>query len=222
MLKWFLAIFLIVAVFLGIYPFLGPFFGTESEQAELRGLPWQIELHEDGSTEVFGIVIGQSTLAAARELLGEDMDMAIVVKADEVGSLEMYYGHYRAGLLGGKMVLQAEADKADLERWRDNAARYDYMASGSAKRFYLSEQHLQAALQSRITGISFIPNVNLDEDVVRRRFGEAAKRIEKDRAVHFLYPDKGLHIAISDDSKDVLQYVSPDRFDKLSEPVLAQ
>jgi len=218
MLKWFFAIFLVVAVFLGFYPF----FGKESEKAELHGLPWQIELREDGATEVFGIVIGQTTLATARELLGDDMDMAIVVKADEVGSLEMYYGHYRVGLLGGKMVLQAEADSADIERWQDNAARYDYMASGNAKRFYLSEQHLQDALQSRITGITFIPNVNLDEEVVRGRFGEAAKRIEKDRAVHFLYPDKGLHIAISDDGKDVLQYVSPERFDKLSEPILAQ
>ena len=218
MLKWFFAVFLIIAVSLAIYPF----FDGDSEKPGLAGLPWQIELHEDGLTEVFGVTIGRSTLAAALEVLGDDMELAIVVQGDQSGSLEMYYGHYRVGLLGGKMVLQADADQAELERWRDNAVRYDYMATGNAKKFYLAESDLQQALRSTITGITFVPNVNLDEEVVLARFGDAEQRLERDGAIHFLYPHKGLHIAISNDVKDVLQYVPPARFDKLSEPITAQ
>ena len=100
--KVFFAFCALLAVVLAIFPFL-----NQSENAEpLTGLPWQIDVLEDGSTRVFGLQIGVSTLSDAIDVLGGDMDLAIIAATDEVGSLEMYYGHYRAGLLSGKLVLQ--------------------------------------------------------------------------------------------------------------------
>ena len=168
------------------------------------GLPWQIEILQDGSTEVFGLRVGTSRLSDAVERLGSDMELAIVAATDEVGSLEMYFGHYRAGLLSGKLVIQTDSSEMDLKRWRENALRSEYMETGQAKKYILSPDDL--------------PQV-LDEEVILARFGEPEKRVELHGVIHFLYPEKGLDLALHEDSKEVLQYVRPDAFQQLIQPL---
>jgi hypothetical protein len=215
--KIFFTVFALLAVLLAVYPFLDQSEKTES----LSGLPWQIEILADGSTEVFGLHIGVSRLADAIEKLGSDMELAIVAATDrdEVGNLEMYYGHYRAGLLSGKLVLQTDIDKPLIKRWRDNAARSEYMASGLAKKYMLSPADRLQVLDEIIVGLTFIPTVNLDEEVILARFGEPEKQIHLAGVTHFLYPEKGLDIALHEDSKEVLQYVKPEDFQQLVVPL---
>ncbi len=213
--KTFFAIFALLAVVLAVYPFL-----DQSEKTEtLTGLPWQIEILPGGSTQVFGLKIGASRLSDAFEILGSDMELAIIASKEEVGKLEMYYGHYQAGLLSGKLVLQTNASEQNIKDWRENAVKSEYMATGLAKKYLLSEKDLKRALDEVVTGLTFIPAVNLDEDVIKARFGEPDKRIQLAEAVHFLYPAKGLDIALHEDSKEVLQYVSPDAFQELVGPL---
>jgi len=213
--KIFFALFALIVVLLAVYPFL-----HRSENAEtLTGLPWQIEIQTDGSTQVFGLYIGVSSLADAIERLGSDMELAIIASSDEVGNLEMYYGHYQAGLLSGKLVLQTKISEQDIKRWRENALRSEYMATGQAKKYILSPDDLPQVLAKVITGLTFIPTVNLDEEVILARFGEPDKRVQSADAVHFLYPAKGLDIALHEDSKEVLQYVTPGDFSQLVVPL---
>ncbi len=115
--KTFFSILLIVAVVLAAEPFLNP----SDDKVVLSGLPWQIEIMPDGSTQVFGIHIGSSRLADAKAVLGNDMEVAIIAATDEAGSLEMYYGHYRAGLLSGKLVILSDASQQEVKAWRENA-----------------------------------------------------------------------------------------------------
>ncbi len=215
--KIFFALFALLAVLLAAYPFL-----NESKQNEmLTGLPWQIDIQSDGSTQVFGLHIGISRLADAIEKLGSDMDLAIIAATNknEVGNLEMYYGHYRAGLLSGKLVLQTDIAEQTIKRWRDNAPKFEYMASGLAKKYILSSDDLAQVLAEVIVGLTFIPTVNLDETVILERFGQPAERVELDGVIHFLYPEKGLDIALHEDSKEVLQYVNPVDFQQLVKPL---
>ena len=183
------------------------------------GLPWQIEILQDGSTEVFGLRVGTSRLSEAVEMLGSDMELAIVAATDEVGSLEMYFGHYRAGLLSGKLVIQTDSSEMDLKRWRENALRSEYMETGLAKKYILSPDDLPQVLDEVIIGMTFLPAVNLDEEVILARFGEPEKRVELHGVIHFLYPEKGLDLALHEDSKEVLQYVRPDAFQQLIQPL---
>ena len=183
------------------------------------GLPWQIETLQDGSTEVFGLHIGTSRLSDAIERLGSDMELAIIAATDEAGSLEMYYGHYRTGLLSGKLVIQTDISEADLKRWRDNALRSEYMATGLAKKYTLSPDDLPQVLDEVIIGLTFLPAVNLDEAVILARFGEPEKRLQLAGVEHFLYPEKGLDIALHESSKEVLQYVHPSAFQQHVEPL---
>ena len=207
--------FFLLAIVLAVYPFLDQSDNTET----LTGLPWQIEILHDGSTEVFGLHIGNSRLSDAIAMLGNDMELAIIAATDEVGNLEMYYGHYRAGLLSGKLVLQTDISEQKIKAWRDNAIRSEYMATGMAKKYILSPDDLPHVLNETIIGLTFIPAVNLDEAVILARFGEPEQRLQSAGAVHFLYPEKGLDIVLHEKSKEVLQYVSPDAFQQLIQPL---
>ena len=215
--KIFFALFALLAVVLAVYPFL-----NQSENSEtLTGLPWQIEILHDGSTEVFGIHVGTSRLSDAIEILGSDMDLAIIVAtdADESGNLEMYYGHYKAGLLSGKLILQTNASEQDIQRWSGNSPKFEYMASGLAKKHIILDGDLPQVLEKIIISLTFIPAVNLDEEVILARFGEPEKRIQLPGVVHFLYPEKGLDLALHEGSKEVLQYVKPETFQQLAQPL---
>lgn len=213
--KRFFLVFALVAVVLAAYPFL-----NRSEQPQkLSGLPWQIDVLSDSSTRVFGITIGHSRLSDVLARLGSDTQLAIIAATGESGNLEMYYGHYKAGLLSGKLVLQTQAGDDDIRRWRENSPKSEYMATGKARKYSINETDIQSVLNEVVTGITFIPAVNLDEDVILARFGQPAQRINSEGVSHFLYPDKGLHIALSDREKEVLQYVSPAAFSVLAEPL---
>lgn len=219
--KIFFALLALIAVLLAVYPFLDSSKNSET----LSGLPWQIEVMDDGSTQVFGLHIGVSRLSDVRSILGSDHELAIisatsVVSGDDSGNLEMYYGHYRAGLLSGKLVLQVDSSVQNIQRWRDNAIKSDYMASGLAKKYSLSEQDLPEALNETVISVTFIPTVNLDEKVVLERFGMPAQIVHAADVTHYLYPEKGLHIALHEKSKEVLQYVEPVKFQQLIEPLL--
>lgn len=213
--KIFFVSFALLAVLLAVYPF----FDESENPVTVTGLPWQIEIMPDGSTQVFGLHIGVSRLSDAYAMLGSDMELAIVAASDELGNLEMYYGHYQAGLLSGKLVLQTSASAQKLETWRENAAKFEYMASGLAKKYTLSDDDVSQVLDEVITGLTFIPAVNLDEKVILARFGEPDNRIQLDGVTHFLYSAKGLDVALHDASKEVIQYVSPADFAQLLQPL---
>lgn len=204
--------FALLAAVLLISPVL-----NKSENTEIiKGLPWQIDVLDDGSTQVFGLHLGVSSLADALTILGEgDVKLAIIAAGDELGSLEMYYGHFKAGVIAGKLVIQTNASEERIEAWRANAVKFEYMATGKAKKYTLSDDDLAAVLAEKITGLTFIPSANLDEEIIQARFGVPAQRVELDDTTHFLYPEKGLDIAIFENAKEVMQYVLPNNFKKI-------
>lgn len=198
-----------------IYPFLG----SPENDKTVTGLPWQIETFADGTTQVFGLKIGSSRLSDALETLGVDMELAVIAATDETGSLEMYYGYYRAGMLSGKLVLQTRISDERIKSLRDNAVKFEYMASGLAKKYFLSPDDLPGVLAETITSITFIPAVNLDEEIILARFGKPDQRIELAGVTHYLYPKQGLDIALHAKSKEVMQYVLPAEFQQLVQPL---
>ena len=213
--KLFFALFSIAVIALAVFPFL-----NQSEKSQsVSGLPWQIDTMPDGSTQVFGLHIGSSTLSDAVDVFGGDVEVAIIAATDEPGNLEMYYGHYRAGLLSGKLVLETHVDQQKIKQWRDNAIMSEYMASGRAKKYILSPEDLTQVLNEAVVGLTFIPVVNLDDDVIIARFGEPSEKIVATDVTHYLYPSKGLVIALHESAKEVIQYVHPRAFERLSHPL---
>ena len=210
----FLPTFLLIILVLAFYPFV---FQDDTKQT-IKGLPWQVEVLPDGSSKVFGLVLDKSTLGDAVEALGTDLELAVIASGDEAGNLEMYFPNYRAGLLGGKLILAAARDDTSTMAYRINAVKTEILKTGSRK-YVLSQEDHEKAYQSVISNIAFIPAVNLDHDTIIKRFGQPDAIVHETELVHYLYADKGLDIALSEEGKEVLQYVSPRLFSRLKKPL---
>ena len=205
---------IIVAAFLYLKPA-----GDYSSQT-ITGLPWQIELLPGGTSRVFGVTLGQSTLGDAREQLGDDMELAIIVVAADDHGLEMFYSHYTAGVFSGKLIVAADIGPDTLEQLLDRAVKAEYFESG-ARKFHVNPDDLPIAYQAAVKSITFIPGIALDEQTALKHFGTPAETIRRsDQVAHLLYPGKGLDLTINKDGKDVLQYVAPREFADLRDPLL--
>jgi len=204
---------IIVAAFLYLKPA-----GDYSSQT-IKGLPWQIELLPDGTSKVFGVTLGQSTLGEAREQLGDDMELAIIVVAADDHGLEMFYSHYTAGVFSGKLIVAADIGPDTLEQLLDRAVNAEYLESG-ARKFHVNPDDLPVAYQAAVKSITFIPGIALDEQTALKHFGTPAETIRRsDQVAHLLYPGKGLDLTINKDGKDILQYVAPREFAELRDPL---
>ena len=194
--------------------------GEKPAVQPLTGLPWQIDILTGGEARVFGLVPGHSTLDEARARFGADMEIAVIAAPNEPGSLEAYSGNVTAGMVTGKIILLADADRETVARLRQRAVKTEHMDS-TTKKFILHRDDLALAWRAPIAGITFIPSVNLDEQTALARFGVPNERIRiSDRVEHFLYPQMGLDLALDSKGKEVLQYVAPRQFARLREPLI--
>lgn len=182
--------------------------------------PWQIIIQPDGKSRVFGITLGDTRLLDARDTLGSDFELALFEGKDKHLTLEAYFKEVTRGGLSGKLIPVLQAEQSELEAMRSRAVKRRVLDSG-AVRYTLTSQDYRNATLLKISGLNYIPYINLDEEIVRRRFGEPAQRIVVDEArQHWLYPAKGLDLLLDTKGKELLQYVIPEDFDQLREPLL--
>jgi hypothetical protein len=88
-----------------------------------------------------------------------------------------------------------------------------------ARKYLLDRNDHAKAFSAVIETIACVPAVNLDHEIIIKRFGEADEVIQKDGVTHYLYADKGLDVILNEDGKEVLQYVAPSDFKRLREPL---
>lgn len=213
-----LAFLLLIVVILVLrMPFLP---GEKPVAQPVAGLPWQIEVLPEGGSRVFELTLARSTLAEARQRFGRDMEIAVVAAPGEPGALEAYLSSVTAGVIMGKIILVADVRREIVAQLRQRAINSEYMDS-STRKYILHPDDLDLAWRAPIAGITFIPATSIDEQTVLGRFGVPGERIRIDaRVEHFLYPDKGLDLALDSRGKEVLQYIAPRQFARLREPLV--
>jgi hypothetical protein len=183
---------------------------TKNGDAPVTGLPWQIEILPNGNSRVFGIELGQTTLETAIQQLGNDMELAIIAAPGEPGTLEAYYSHYSAGPITGKLFLIIDIPAALLTEMGARAFQ-----EGGTRRHHLHPDDLTVARRAAVKVITFMPSFDLDEAIVRDRFGTPVEIIQVTaQQKHLLYPDKGLDLILNADSKELLQYLQPRAFNE--------
>lgn len=203
--KYFIVLLMFVLVAAGLM-----LFNRDEQYSDepLTDLPWQIDILADGNTRVFGITPGETTLGEAIELLGNDMDLAIIAAPQATGTLEAYYGHHSFGPITGKLILVMKTTPGTLATMRERGYQ-----DGGTRRYHLHPEDLPAAYRAPVGVITFLPSFNLDEEIVQNRFGTPAEVLQVHaRQKHFLYPDKGLDLILNTDSKEILQYLPPHEF----------
>lgn len=196
------------------------------------GLPWDVSTQPDGSSRLWGpqgLVLSQdaskaSTLADVQRLWPIEVQVAIVAAPGEDGALEAFVDPAQLGFVAGKLVVSATLDARTLAGMRVRSSKVAFMDS-TTRRYTLASSDLAAAMQAPISGVSLIPQAQLDAATVVQRFGEPSQRVsrgEGDAAVeHLLYQAKGLDVVVSAKGKELLQYVPPAQFNRLSQPLQA-
>ncbi len=181
--------------------------------------PWQITVLDSGHSRVFGITLGRSTLGEAADRLGHGYKLALFEDENGRYSLEVYYSEITRGGLSGKLILVLEGDQVDLAALRRRAASRQVLGSGNI-RYTLSDADQLAVPSRRIVGLDYIPYVNLDPEIIQARFGTPSERIRVEAGrEHWLYPDKGLDILLDPAGRELLQYVPPQDFARLVQPL---
>lgn len=206
-----LLIIVVVAVILISLPFISR---QQSTEQATYGYPWDITLLESGHASVFGLTPGQTRMSDVRTIIGNDMKLALISTDDEPGSVEMYYSHYTAGRLTGRLIVVADLDQETVASIRSRAIR-----SGGEHLFRIHNDDLNTVLQALVKGMTFIPIVDLDDAIIRQRFGQPSEIVSHATLKHYLYPQKGLDVVLDDNGKEVLQYVAPKQFEQLVIPL---
>ena len=181
--------------------------------------PWQITLMADGSSRIFGIHLGVTTVAEARQQLGKGPRLALFENPDGALSLELFYKEFNRAGLSGKLILTAGGAKETLQNLKQQSRKNKKLESGVVQH-YLDKGLLSVIDSMLITAMTYMPYANLEEEVVSARFGEPAEKIRThEKAQHWLYPDRGLDLIINEEGKEILQYVPPEDFGKLLKPL---
>lgn len=187
---------------------------------EAVNLPWQIDITETGDSRVFGVTLGSSTLEDARKRFREEPEISMFSRDQGEQVVEAYFNSITLSGLKAKMVLAIDVEPAVLRQMFDRGSRIATLGSG-ARKITLSDADRALVMQSPVVAITYLPRVNLDAELISRRFGEPAEKLRKAETgtEHWLYPDKGLDIALSAEEKEVLQYVRPVDFQQLVAPL---
>lgn len=200
-----------------IIPFLIPTPGDGADPE--RNLPWQIDVDGQGGSTVFGVQPGVSTLAEVKAALGSEVEVAIIARPNELGTVEAYYSQVALGFVLAKMVVTLDVAPDTVNAMRERALKAQHMES-TTRKITLHPDDLARLEQVRVKALAVIPTVNLDEATVIQRFGQPAERVQaSEQRVHLLYPRFGLDVVVDGDGKELLQYVAPRDFALLREPL---
>jgi hypothetical protein len=185
-------------------------------------LPWLIRVDETGYSTVFGLTLGRSTLAEVQEAFQEQGKTNLFVSPEQRFYFETYFkGLYLDGIRAD-LVFSLEVNQATAEQLYDRGLRISQLGNGTRK-IELAQPDLDLLGHARVTHITYVPGTNLEPDLIAARFGEPARQIaEASGITHWLYPDRGLDIAVNPDGREIFQYVMPARFNELLEPLETQ
>ena len=181
--------------------------------------PWEVSVSPDGSTsEVLGVRLGTTTLAEARRQFGGDLQLALIEQPDRQLALEGYAARIESAFVTGAVVLAAAAPSAFLDAARQRSTQSAAQPSG-ARRWSLAAADRDAALALPVDSLTFVPAIRLDAAMISARFGEAEQTLVRGARTHYLFPRRGIDIAVDGSGKAVLQYLRPADFWRLAAPL---
>ena len=166
---------------------------------------------------------GLPTVGEAEQRFGLDAELSLFRAADGKMVVEAFFDNVTLTGLGAKLVLVAGLSDQQLQGIYERGLRIANLGGG-ARKVTLGPDDVALVRKTPIASLTYLPKAHLDNALVAKRFGEPAERVTEAESgvVHWLYPAKGLDVAVSPDQKEVLQYVAPRDFERLRAPLLVQ
>ena len=192
-----------------------------SDQPVVGVYPWQVEQLGGGVSRVFGVVLGE-TLLNEVDAIFKARPVIALYESKEKLTLEAYYKNISLGGLIGSFIFSLDALPEELEKIKKQSHKSERIENNEIK-YKLDKPASIKAKQLRVKNLIYIPTVQLDEEMILKRFGKPAQKIKlktTEEGWHYLYPEKGLDLIYKKEGKEVLQYVPPRGFNALLEPLL--
>jgi len=191
------------------------------ERAGLKLYPWDVSRDAAGHTRVLDLTIGESTLADARALLGEDGKINLFENPDGTRTVEVYFKNIFLSNLKADWIITLGVPEDQLAAMYERGLRISKTGSGSRK-VKLDPVDVERLADAPIRILTYLPWKSLERRDIAGRFGEPAeKRTEASGIVHWLYPELGMDIARDEDGGVVIQYLNPEAFDRAVAPLPA-
>lgn len=182
---------------------------------------WDARVDSDGRLNVLGVVLGKSTLKEAEAALQSLSERALFVETKngeptrEPQTHESIEAFFPTSPDRAKLIAELAAPDDLIKRIRDRAYKPMAFPSGSVKLEIAPED--TALVESLVVrSITYIPPISLDATQVEHHFGKAVQQIrDKDGNLHLLYPALGLDAILPKEGTPLLQFVSPQEFDRV-------
>lgn len=215
--------FLIVMLLTLLAMAVGLYLSSYKQMDTQAGFPWQVEVLESGKTQVFRIVLGETPLIEAEKQFKAISELTLFSDTDNQLSVEAFFGDVKVAGLKSKMVMRIDLDQQQMEQMYQRGARISTLGSGTRK-VTLSGEDIERVRYSAIASITYLPSIHLTESLIEKRFGDADEKITDSQsgAVHWLYPEIGVDVVISESEKEVIQYVLPEKFSGIVQPLRSQ
>jgi len=199
----------------------------EERDDGVQRLPWIVTRSAQGQTQVFGFTLKETTLADVRRVFGEEGKMNLFARPEAANgedryTVEAYFEQIYLNRLRADFVIGLAMDQAALAPMYERGLRISQLGSG-AKKVKLAPEDMARLARAPISAITYLPWKSLDAEVLERRFGIPAEtRAEPETGVnHWLYPDKGMDVAIDRKGGVVIQYVDAADFARILDPLHA-
>ena len=213
----FLGVLLVTLLALGI----GLLIPMKQDDNHPAMLPWVIKVNSDGSSTVFGLTLGRSTLGDAERQFQEEAELTMFRSARGRLSVEGYFDDVILSGFAARFVLVAHLSDAELKAIYNRGLRIATMGDGQHK-ITMQPDDIAKVRATPIASITYLPKTSIGWTTVAKRFGKPSLKVtEPDGATeHWLYPAEGLDIAINTSGKVVMQYVAPRDFGRVMAPLL--
>lgn len=201
-----------VLVLIGSYFYHG-------EPIQKDDLPWHVEHPTPDTVSVFGLTLGRSNTNDAERKFKEAAIPNLFKSPKGELIAEVFFEQVDLAGLRAKIVLTIDVAPEELQGMYERGLRM--ATTGSGKKITLTPEDVAHLRTLPISGLTYIPGLQIDEAMFLKRFGPPAQRIrEKESgAIHWLYPDKGLDITLGGKERPLLQYVAPKQFSRLTDPL---
>jgi len=182
-------------------------------------LPWKIEINDAGLPAVFGITLGETRLQQLRDAFQEQGKLSLFVSASQQLAVEVYFKNLYLSGIKADLVAVLRLDETEKAQIYDRGLRISKLESGARQVRLAAEDELRLK-EAVVEQITYIPGTDLDADLLLKRFGEPAEKITESSGIeHWLYPDRGLDIGLNAAGKEVFQYLIPNEFERIVEPL---
>ncbi len=194
-------------------------FPAGKNSPETPRLPWDITIDAAGNTAVFNLTLSQSTLADAQKEFKKEAEISMFVSPEESYTIEAYFKRLYISGIRADLILTLDVDQATAAKMYDRGQRLSQLGSGE-KKITLAHADNNRVMAAPISHITYLPAASLDAELIQGRFGKPEMRhTEPSGIAHWLYPKKGLDIALNPEGRAVLQYTSPAQFEQLTKPL---